>query len=151
MTQLRFVSTLRSGARGGAACELDFDVKDVFGRARAPVRATINGYSFETTTIAMGGVFYLGVNKAHQAGARVRPGDTFEVLLELDEAPRFVNPPSDLAEALAASAPARAAWDALSYTHQKEHVQSIEGAKRPETRARRLARTIASLRPARKK
>ena len=39
----------------------------------------------------------------------------------------------------------REAWDALSYTRRKEMAHSIEGAKRDETRQRRLARTLEEL------
>ena len=66
MTSKRFQTTLEPAGRGGAACVLDFDVKEVFGRARAPVQVTIKGYTFPTTTIAMGGCYLLGINKAHQ-------------------------------------------------------------------------------------
>jgi uncharacterized protein YdeI (YjbR/CyaY-like superfamily) len=40
---------------------------------------------------------------------------------------------------------ARAAWEALSFTHQREHAEAIEDAKKPETRARRVEKTIAML------
>ena len=50
------------------------------------------------------------------------------------------------------SAAALAAWQALAFTHQREHVEAIEGAKKPETRARRIEKALAFLaaRPARK-
>ncbi|HKQ73067.1 MAG TPA: YdeI/OmpD-associated family protein [Blastocatellia bacterium] len=44
-------------------------------------------------------------------------------------------------------------WRELSFTHQREHVEEIEGAKKPETRARRIegvVRMIAA-RPAKKR
>lgn len=53
-----------------------------------------------------------------------------------------VEAPPDLAKALAASAPARALWGELSYSHRKEYVGWIEEAKKAETRARRVEKAI---------
>ena len=77
----------------------------------------------------------------------VEIGDEIEASIELDEAPREVEVPVDLAEALATVAGARAAFDKLPYTHRKEHVQAILGAKKPETRSRRIEATLAKLSP----
>jgi uncharacterized protein YdeI (YjbR/CyaY-like superfamily) len=65
--------------------------------------------------------------------------------MERDDEPRIITPPADLARALRANPTAQAAWDKLSYTHQKEHARAIEDAKRPETRLRRIEKTIAQL------
>jgi uncharacterized protein YdeI (YjbR/CyaY-like superfamily) len=62
-----------------------------------------------------------------------------------DEAPRTVAPPADLRTALSRTPAAAAAWEALTYSHQREHVDAIEEAKRPETRARRIARVLEML------
>lgn len=53
--------------------------------------------------------------------------------------------PADARAALAKVAAARAAWDRLSYTHRKEHAEAITGARKPETRARRIARMVQML------
>ena len=75
------------------------------------------------------------------------PGDqTYDVDLELDTAPRVVDVPVELAEALAADPTAQAAWDRLSYSHQRQHALAIEGAKAAETRARRVDKTLEALR-----
>jgi uncharacterized protein YdeI (YjbR/CyaY-like superfamily) len=63
-------------------------------------------------------------------------------LLESDTAPRTVKAPVDLLKALNTKA-SRTAWKALSFTHQREHVEAITGAKKPETRARRIAAAVA--------
>ena len=68
------------------------------------------------------------------------------VELELDTRVREVAPPRDLVVALRAAPPAWDRWRELSFTHQREHVEAIEGAKRPETRARRIANAVAALR-----
>ena len=74
------------------------------------------------------------------------PGDVMEVDLELDTAPREVEVPGDFAAALDASPEAKAAFEALSYSNKRRHTLSIEGAKSPETRQRRIEKVIAELR-----
>jgi len=66
-------------------------------------------------------------------------------VLEADEAPRTVKPPADLARALKVNPAAKARWEELSFTHRKEYVEAIEEAKKPETRARRIAKAIEQL------
>ena len=92
------------------------------------------------------GTFCLGVLKAIQQAAGVTRGDTITVELELDAAPRIVEPPPDLAGALARDKRAAARWDGMSFTNQKEMARSLEEAKKPETRERRLAAVLERLR-----
>ena len=65
--------------------------------------------------------------------------------LELDSAPREVELPPALAEALAADSAAKAAFDRLSVTARREHAEAISSAKQEETRRRRLAKILQSL------
>jgi len=85
------------------------------------------------------------VLKSIQEAAGVGVGDEIEVELELDTAPRTVEVPPDLAAALARDRKAAAAWEKLSYTSRKEIARSLEEAKKPETRERRLAAVIERL------
>ena len=124
---------------------IPFDVKAVFGAGRPPVRATINGYEFRSTLAPYGGTHYLGLNQSVRKAANIKAGDTVTVTLELDESPRVVATPADLAQALKANPAARARWAKLSYSHQKEYVAVIEEARRLETRARRIAKAIEQL------
>jgi len=62
-----------------------------------------------------------------------------------EDAPRKVSVPDDLAEAVARNDAASAAFDDLSYSHRREYVDAINEAKRPETRARRIERTIQAM------
>lgn len=125
---------------------IPFDVPKTFGtRARVPVRGTINRHPFRGTLFPMGGKFIMVVNKQLRAAANVKGGDTISLTLERDDEPRTITPPPDLARALRANKTAQAAWDKLSYTHQKEHARAVEEAKRPETRARRIEKAIAEL------
>ena len=108
---------------------------------RPKVRVTLNGYTYRSTVAVMGGQFMLPLAAEHRAKAGVAGGDKVTVTLELDTAPRDVEVPKDLAAALK-KAGARTAFDALAFTHRKEHVRAIEEAKAPETRARRIEKAV---------
>ena len=80
------------------------------------------------------------------AGAGIGAGDEIEVTLELDTAPRTVDVPDDLAEALA-QAGARERFDSLSFSTQRAHVVSVTSAKAQDTRARRVAAVVVAVEP----
>jgi hypothetical protein len=118
------------------------------GRARIPVAGTINGVPFRGSTMPMGdGTHCVGFRKDTRAQAGgVEPGDTVTIEIARDDAPRTVDVPADLAAALDADPAVRAAFDTMSYTHRKEYVGAVQDAKRPETRARRLAKAVEAAR-----
>jgi hypothetical protein len=114
-------------------------------KKRVPVNVTINGVRYRSTVAVYGGKFYLPVRKEIRDAAKLAPGKRAHVTLEADTAPRTVVVPRDLARALA-TAKLRPAFEALSFSRRKEHVESVTGAKRPETRVARIAKVVASLR-----
>jgi hypothetical protein len=141
--------------RDGSTCfiPISFDPRAVFGKVRAPVKVTLNGYTFRSTIAAMGGPLCIPLRKSNREAAGLQGNETLRVKLELDEDVRDVTPPRDFVKALKRSPTAWDRWQELSFTHRREHVEAIEGAKKPETRARRLhaaVRMIAA-RPAKKK
>jgi bacteriocin resistance YdeI/OmpD-like protein/uncharacterized protein DUF1905 len=141
MTARTYRTTL---LRDGSMCAIPvpFDPKEAFGKVRAPVSVTLNGYTFRSTIAAMGGPLFIPFRRSHREAAGLEGTETLSVTLALDTAPRTVTPPADLLRALRAAG-ALAAWKALSYTHQREHAEAIEGAKRPETRTRRIEAAVA--------
>jgi hypothetical protein len=123
-----------------------FDVQKVFGtRARVPVRGTINGAPYRASISPMGGRHIMVVNRKLREASGVSAGQTVTVTMERDTEPRLVTPPADFARALRANKEAAALWQTLSYTHQREYAEHIEGAKRPETRQRRIERSVQML------
>jgi hypothetical protein len=124
-----------------------FDVLKVFGtRARVPVCGTINGFPYRGSIFPMGeGKHYMIVNKNVRAGAKAKGGETVSIVMARDDEPRIITPPADFARALKTNKEAKATWEKLSYTHQKEHALAIEEAKKPETRLRRIEKAIAQL------
>lgn len=145
MDPLRFAFALDDAAGGGI--RIPFDVRGHFGKARPPVVVTVRAgreHSYRSTVAVYGGEYYVPLNKANAAAAGIAPGESFSVTLELDTAPRTVAVPDDLSAALD-EAGLRAAWDRLSFSHQRENVEAVESAKRPETRQRRIRGVIGRL------
>jgi hypothetical protein len=116
------------------------------GKSKKPaVVVTIGDFSYRSTVAVMGGQFLIPLSQERRAAARLEPGQTFEVTLELDTAPRTVEVPEDLAAALDAAAGTREAFDKLAPSMRKEHVRQVEEAKTQETRERRIARIVEKL------
>jgi hypothetical protein len=113
---------------------------------RAPVAGTINGFPIRSSIIPVGGGrFMLMVSRRVQEGARVDAGDEVTVTLAVDTAPRVVKVPADLQRALARSGKVAALFARMAYAHKREWVDWILDAKRPATRALRVARAVARL------
>jgi hypothetical protein len=131
---------------------LPFDVFEAFGtRARLAVKGSINGFPFRSSIFPMGGgKFYMVANREMREGAKLKADDTAEFLMEKDDDPRTITTPPDLLKALNGRKSAKKVWDRLSHTHRKEHIVAIESAKKPETRARRIAKTLEMLSPLKK-
>lgn len=115
------------------------------GGRRPKVAATVNGHTWRTSIASMGGRFLLGASAAVRETAGIAAGELHTVAVELDDSPRTVEVPEDLAAALAAHPGAAAAWERLSYSHQRQHAEAIAAAERPETRERRITSTITKL------
>jgi hypothetical protein len=113
---------------------------------RPPVRVTIGSYTYRTTVAPMGGQFWIPVSAENRAGAGINAGDELDVEIELDTEPREVAVPEDLMAALDADPAAKQAFEKLSYSNKRLHVLSVEDAKTPETRQRRVEKVITTLR-----
>jgi hypothetical protein len=140
-------SAILGGVEGEApTVELPFDAKERFGRARAPVRGTVNGTPLRTTVAVYGGVYFIGFNRELRARAGIELGDEVTVERAPDDQPRVVEVPPALASALSGDDRAKAAFDALSYTHRREYAKWIAEAKREDTRERRVGKAVEMLR-----
>jgi hypothetical protein len=130
-----------------------FDPKPVFGKVRVPVLVSLKGYTYASTIASMGNGPCIPLRRSNREAAGLEGTETLSVTLELDTKKRAITPPSDFVKALKASPLAWERWRELSYTHQREHVEAIEQAKKPETRTRRIASAVSSVaaRPARRR
>lgn len=142
---MRYRTTLLLHGKTATGFEVPDEVVAALGRGkRVPVVVTINGYAYRTTVAPYGGRNLLPLNAENRAGAGIEAGDEVDLDLEVDDAPRTVEVPDDLAAALA-EAGVRPAFDALSFTAQREIVTGVLGAKKAETRERRVAQAVAGL------
>jgi hypothetical protein len=144
----QLTGTLEAARGGGAYVVLPDGVVDALGGGkRFRVTGSLNGVAFESSTMGMGaGRVCLGLHKATRAAAGVDIGDAVELEIERDTRPREIDLPDDLAAALARDPAAKAAFEQQSFTRRREHAESVAGAKRAETRARRLAKVLDELR-----
>jgi hypothetical protein len=110
-----------------------------------PVRVTVNGHTFAGRVARMRGETLIGFNRAVREACGVAPGDEIEATITLDVGRREVDVPTDLTIALDAEPTARAAFDALAYSHRKEFARWVAEAKKPETRGRRIEQMLAML------
>ena len=147
---MRFRTTILQNDKTATGIPVPEDVVASLGAGKRPkVSVTINGYTYRSSVATVDGRFMVGVSATVRDGAGVEGGDTVDVDIELDTAPREVTVPPDFAAALKREPEAKRFFDGLSYSKQQWHVLSIEGAKTPETRQRRIDKSIGMLREGR--
>jgi hypothetical protein len=145
--QTTFRATILLGGKTATGIEVPAEVVAALGASKRPaVRATVAGHTYRSTIAPMRGRFMLPLSAQNRAAAGVAAGDEVEVTLELDAAPRAVAVPLDFATALSRDPHAQEAFDQLSYSRRQWFVVGIEGAKKQETRQRRIAKAVVTLR-----
>jgi Bacteriocin-protection, YdeI or OmpD-Associated/Domain of unknown function (DUF1905) len=146
---MRFRTVVQLEGKTATGLRVPSEVVDALGSGKRPrVLVTIGTHTYRSTVAAYRDVFMLPLSAENRAQARVAAGDQVDVDVVLDTAPREVDVPPDLAAALLADAVAGDAFRALSYSNQRRYTLAIDDAKTPETRARRVARTVDELRGA---
>jgi len=118
-------------------------IRGAAGNARVPLAITFKGQTFRTSVSIYRGQWMTVVNQQMREGGLV-PGGTYSVDISVDVAERTVEIPADLLAALK-KAKLLSAFEKLSYTHRKEHVRSVEDAKKPETRLSRIERVLVKV------
>ena len=155
-----FRAAIENPGGGGAFVRIPFDVEQAFGKKRVKVKATIDGEPYRGTLavsprragsrgpngVRMGEPCHiLIVLKEIREKIGKTFGDEVEVTLEEDTEPRVAEVPSDFQQALDRDPLAKAAFQKMPYTHQREYVRAILEAKREETRRSRIAKSIEML------
>ena len=145
-----FTATIQNAGGGGAFVEVPFDVEAAFGSKKPKVKALIEGVPYRGILTRMGTQNHLLIILK---GIREQIGKTFgdevKVSVEEDVEERVVAIPAELKRIFKSEKAAKAAFEKLSYTHQKEYVNWINEAKKEETRQNRIARTIEALKKGR--
>lgn len=143
---MRFRATIQLNGKTATGIHVPDEVVAGLGAGKRPaVYVAINGYTYRSTVAPMGGDYMLPVSAEVRESAGVAAGDEVDVDVELDVSPREVNVPQDFTEALDGDAEAKRFFDGLSYSNKRRFVLSIEEAKTPETRQRRIAKAIGTL------
>ena len=149
MSVYKFEATLERPDMRGAwtFVRMPFSAAEEFGvKGQVPVKGTINGVPYENFLLPQGdGVHILVIKKEIRDQAGVTAGDVAEVTLERDSAPRQVEVPEELTEALQASPGAQEVFDKMGYSHRKAYCDHVAEAKRAETRQRRAAKCVELL------
>lgn len=147
---MRIRLLIQGTGKTAAGMEIPWDVVEALGAGKKPpVRVTINGYTYRSTVASMSGGFWVGVSNDNRAKAGVAAGQEVDVDLELDTEPREVTVPADFRAALDRDPAAARFFDGLSYSNRLRHVLSVEDARTPETRQRRIDKAVATLREGR--
>ena len=119
-----------------AAFTLPFDTREIWSKAKVPVKVTINDYTWRSTVGNRGGIQYIVVNAEARRSAGVKAGDLVSIALEPDTEKREIKIPTPLQKALGAKLTQK--LKALSFTHKKEFIVWYSEAKKDDTRTRRV-------------
>jgi Bacteriocin-protection, YdeI or OmpD-Associated/Domain of unknown function (DUF1905) len=143
---MKFHTTLQRFGGNNTGIEVPEEVLTALGRGRrVKVVATVNGYTYRTSVAPAMGRILMPFSSEHRAATGLAGGEEIEVEIVPDDAPREVQVPADLATALDAAPEAAAFFAGLSYTNRRLYVLWIEEAKKPETRAARVAKSVEML------
>ena len=146
MKKYKFKAKIEAGDGGGAYVLFPYDTGKEFGtKGRVPVKATFNGVPYTGSLFKYGHPHHmLGMLKAIRAKIGKGPGDTIDIVIWKDEKKRTVEVPAQF-ENLMKKKGLLPVFTNLSYTHRKEYCRWISGAKKEETRLRRLEQAIEML------
>jgi hypothetical protein len=136
-----------SDGDGGVFVLVPFVVAEVYGtKGRVPIKASFDNFPYSGSLTPLGdGHHAILVLKQIRRSINKTVGDTVHVTLSRDTEERKMEAPADLAAAFNDNPTAAANFAKLAFTHQREYVRWLEGAKKPETRSRRLEETVYRL------
>jgi hypothetical protein len=140
------VTLLKPPDIDGAYFIVPFNVPGVYGtKAHVKVRGTIDGYPYRGLIANMGEGHCMVVKKEIRLAIGKTAGDTVKVVMDIDTEPRIVVVPEDFQQALDNNPKAKKIFDKFSYSHKKEYVEWIEGAKKQETRENRVKKAVEQI------
>lgn len=121
---------------------LPFDPGAVWGaKERHHLSGSINGIPYRGESESADGRSFLTLGAAWRRDCGLGAGDTVAVVLR-PEPPQLNDLSADVAAALVADPAARGFFESLPSFYRKNWVRWIEGAKKPETRAARIAEMV---------
>ena len=150
-TPITFTTTLSAFGNNTGIVVPDDVIEKLGAGHRPPVVVDVNGHEYRSTIAVMGGQHLISVNAATRKETGLAGGDPIRVTLTLADTPREVDVPDDFAAALAAEPACAELFSSLSNSLQRYHVDTINGAKTPETRQRRIEKSLALFREGKKR
>ncbi|MGB4960060.1 MAG: YdeI/OmpD-associated family protein [Saprospiraceae bacterium] len=115
------------------------------GGKRPLVVVTLNNYSYRCAVGKMGNRYLISLSAEHRNNAGVKGGDTLDIHVMLDTAPRTVEIPKDMQDALKSNDKAMMAFEKLAPSKKKAMVNAVLDAKTEETRQRRINKAVEEL------
>ena len=149
---MRFTTVVEARGRGGGVrIQLPEDPDARWGaKDRHYIHGTIEGRRVRgVLSIADDGANVLDLGRSWCRDPEVGPGNTVRVVLE-PEGPQLDTMAPDIASAIASDPAARRLFEGLASFYRNGFIDWIEEAKRPETRAKRIAETVEALRAGRR-
>lgn len=122
----------------------DKNLAEIGANKRAPLKVTINGYTYQSTATGVNGMCRVVFPMRDREAAGAAAGDMVTVTLELDDGYREVDMPAALTKALADSGLSETFHD-LAYSKRKEFARQVGEAKSEETVQRRIEKILAQL------
>ena len=143
---MKITATVQLNGKTATGVVIPGEIVEALGGGQRPkVQVTIGDYTYRNSVAPMSGVHMLSISSEIRQATGIKAGDTIELELRLDTAPREIEVPDDFAAALAEVPRAKAFFEQLSYSNQRVHTESITGAKTAETRQRRIEKSVALL------
>ena len=147
LARVDFRTTVEQAGKTATGLPVPDEVVTALGGGRRPaVRVVVGRHTYRSTVAPMGGRFLVPLSAANRTAAGVEAGQEVDVRIELDEAPREVEVPADLAAAMAAEPAVSAFFERLAPSHRKEWVRWVTEAKKAETRSTRITKAVELLR-----
>lgn len=122
----------------------DENLAAIGGNRRAPLKVTINGYTYQSTATGVNGKCMVVFPTRDRQASGTKAGDRVTVTLELDSGYRHVDVPPALTAALVEHGLGEAFHD-LTYSKRKEFAREVSEAKADDTRSRRIEKILAQL------
>lgn len=145
-SEMNFQAVVERNGKTATGIEVPPEVIAELGDAKRPkVQVVINGYAFSTTVGVMGGRYLIPLSAERRTGVQVEAGQSVTVELSLDVEPTTLDVPDDLAQAFRAEPKAEAFFASLTHSQRKEWVRWVTEAKKAETRASRVEKSVALL------
>jgi len=137
--------TIVIGSGNHASFEIPTEnLKEIGGNKRAPLKITINGYTYQSTATGVDGKCMVVFPMRDREAAGSAAGDKIQVTLELDSGYREVIVPIELTQSLS-KLNLIEKFSSLNYSKRKEFARSVNDAKSDDTRQRRIDKIVTSL------